>query len=921
MESMVGRDSRDDTARGRVEPTIAHPVGEASGDGVPDGAADAEMPEQLGRFQVIEELGHGGMGMVYLAEDPDLGRRVAIKLLHERVELESRGRARLEREARALAALSHPNVVHVYEIGSHEGHVFVAMERVPGRSLRDWLFERERSWQEIVEMFCAAGDGLAAAHRAGIVHRDFKPDNVLVDPDGRPRVLDFGLATPVVPVDPEADPERVDVALDGLTATGTVMGTPVYMAPEQHTGGTPDARSDQFSFCVALFEALFGARPFQGETLELLREAVLRGRIVTPSNRSIPRRVVAAVRRGLSTAPEERHASVQDLLAELRAAAATSWRRPAVMFGVAALGLAVAVAVASRRGTGDAPPRETASSSAMPRASADPWRLSSRTLTKTAKGGIDSASIDHAGTRIVYASEGGTWSRALAGGMPDAVDVPNGGRPWWITLAGGDETIFGIVDGALWRFAGPQGPAAMIDPGPTLGNPAISRGAAYMASLRDERLTIRDLAKGERIDLDFPRERGAGASWDPTGTRLATHTRTEPGREIVRIFDARGRILAWRELGERTHDGVLWVSADRLVMSAGTYTELSLVCLAFDEAEGTVETIGRSEGLEHPYAQIALEDATDDGTVLVRMARSIRDVAVGPTWENAQWSLASPELEAMNRSAAWLGEGRIAMVSESDLRPTAVMQELASGDVEPVAAIAAPVRRLSTAHDGTLVAIVEAAGAEPPAVVVLPQGATVPRVVPDSTDVAKIAVDVRCDGARACVIVSETAEGAQFHTLTLPTGELVAQGRCPASHSCTTGTFAPSPDATRVLVPTRDFKRLEWLTTATGEVAAPAPAAPPGYEVGSAVAIPGTDDVIATMTLDSSARSSLPTYVIARLSPTEPPRTLWTSTATYFRRPVSSPDGSRVALDAATFHTEAVLIEGSDGCRTLRPPE
>jgi len=261
------------------------------------------------------------------------------------------------------------------------------------------------------------------------------------------------------------------------------------------------------------------------------------------------------------------------------------------------------------------------------------------------------------------------------------------------------------------------------------------------------------------------------------------------------------------------------------------------------------------------------------------------------------------------------------MVSEGDLRPAAVTLELAGAKVEPVAAISAPVRRLSTAKDGTIVAIIDAAGAEAPALVVLPQGATVPRVVPGSTDIARIAVDVRCDGASACVIVTETVDGAQFHTLTLPAGELVARGRCPASHSCTTGTFAPSSDATRVLVPTRDFKRLEWLTTATGEVAASAPAAPPGYEVGSAVAVPGTEDVIATMTLDSSAKSSSPTYVLARLSPTEPPRTLWTSTATYFRRPVSSPDGTRIALDAATFHTEAVLIEGSQTCKTLPLPE
>jgi tRNA A-37 threonylcarbamoyl transferase component Bud32 len=918
---MVEREPRDATP-GEEEATLLQPRGEASGnDGGDEPLDDADdAPRQLGRFHVLEQLGQGGMGRVFLAEDPDLGRRVAIKLLHERVELESRGRARLEREARALAALSHPNVVHVYEIGAHEGHVFVAMERVPGQSLKVWLSERPRSWREIVEMFCAAGDGLAAAHKAGIVHRDFKPDNVLVDPEGRPRVVDFGLATPSAADDTSGDAEQAEVQLDGLTATGTVMGTPAYMSPEQHTGGPPDARSDQFSFCVALFEALFGVRPFRGATLDLLRHAVVRGRISPPPSKPIPRRVVLAVRRGLAPEPRDRHASMPELLAELREAVATSWRRPAILIGAGALALAGLIALVQPRGAAETRDANTTGSTASSTL-VEPWRITSRQLTKTTAPGVDSASIDPGEARLVYASGRRTWSRALAGGTPQRVDVPGGGHPWWLTLATDDGAIVGIVDGKLWRFAGPRGPAIVLDEGPVVGSIAIPRSGSHIAAMRDEHLTIRDVTNDAKVHVDFPRERGLGAGWSADGAWLAAHTRTDPSRDLVRIFDPRGRILAWLELSGRAHPGVAWVAEDRLVVSMGTYTELSLVCLGFAQAEGRLVELGRSESVEHAYAQVTLGDATDDGNVLVFVARSIRDVAVGPVRSDASWSLLSPELEAGNRSASWLRGDRLALVSERDLQPTAVFHDLASGVSTTTDAITAPVRRVSTASDGTLVAIVEAHGSEPAAIVVMPPGGGRPQLVADASAVAAKAIDLRCESAMRCVVLTDAEDGQRFHVLELPGLELGARGPCPPSHGCTAGTFAPSSDATRVLVPTRDYKRLEWLAVDTGEVLAQGPVAPPGHEVGSGTPIPGSNDVIATMTLDSSAVSTLPLYSLARLSPDAPPQILWRTEATYLRRPVLSPDSTRVALDAATFHTEAVLVEGANRCRELPMPE
>src|SRR3569623_1020509 len=200
----------------------------------------------IGHFRVRRKLGAGGMGVVLEAEDADLGRRVALKLVRTEADT-PQYRDRLLREAKAMARLEHPNVVRVYEGGSDRGRLFIAMEFVDGVTLTVWLQER-RAWREVVAMFQQVGAGLAAVHGAGLVHRDFKPDNVLVDQTGRARVADFGLARLDEPRAPQ------------LTKTGVMMGTPGDMAPEQQFGSAVDARADQYSFCVALREAL-GGRP------------------------------------------------------------------------------------------------------------------------------------------------------------------------------------------------------------------------------------------------------------------------------------------------------------------------------------------------------------------------------------------------------------------------------------------------------------------------------------------------------------------------------------------------------------------------------------------------------------------------------------------------------------------------------------
>jgi tetratricopeptide (TPR) repeat protein len=326
------------TAPTQVDVPIAHPQARA--------ASDTDLiavGTAIARYLVIGRLGAGGMGVVYTAFDPELDRKVAIKLLKD-VRSQA-AQHRLLREAQALARLSHPNVVAVHDTGTHDGHVFIALELVDGSTLKEWLAAGERSWQEIVGACLAAGRGLAAAHKKDIIHRDFTPNNVLIGRDGRIAVTDFGLARPTsypaarAPADLAVD----DLSSGGsteldtpLTKTGSVVGTPGYIAPEQYLGGSIDARSDIYSFAVTLYEALYGQRPFRGKGDEL-RAAVLRGTVAPPPRTSrVPRRIHQALERALAVDPAQRPASMDALIAELERDPAATRRRMLLAGGIVA---------------------------------------------------------------------------------------------------------------------------------------------------------------------------------------------------------------------------------------------------------------------------------------------------------------------------------------------------------------------------------------------------------------------------------------------------------------------------------------------------------------------------------------------------------------------------------------------------------
>ena len=395
------------------------------------GLAGVTLPTRIGRFAVLEPLGSGGMGVVCAAYDSELDRKVAIKLLRPQTGTAGKialAQARLLREAQAMARLAHPNVVTIHEVGTHGDQVFIAMEFLFGMTLKRWLRRSRRPWQEVLAVFLQAGRGLAAAHAAGLIHRDFKPDNVMVTEDPRTgkldrvRVFDFGVVqetreaavrqssqsltmrtpnpdgrrvpTPepehrvdrsssedlqnepirrirshslplqgeLPPMDsqdsapPSLDgsPASDEIYATGLTAAGALVGTPLYMAPEQYDG-TPDARSDQFSFCAALYEALYRRRPFGGDTAARLQQAKLVGAIRRPpKQREVPSWLHRIVLRGLASSPARRFTSMDAMLSEL--ARDHRRRSPLALVGLGALclvGLGAALAWSFARTPGD----------------------------------------------------------------------------------------------------------------------------------------------------------------------------------------------------------------------------------------------------------------------------------------------------------------------------------------------------------------------------------------------------------------------------------------------------------------------------------------------------------------------------------------------------------------------------------------
>jgi serine/threonine protein kinase len=317
---------------------------------------------KVSRFVIRELLGDGPGGTVFEADDPEKGGRVLVKFLRPDRDPE------LVKEEQGLARLSHPNVVNVHEAGTYQGEAYVALELVEGPRLDEWLAERSRPWREVLEVFVEAGRALAAAHAMGLVHRDFKPDNVIVDRAGQARITNFGLARAT----PRPSQVMAVVNAQGELSSSSAAGTPAYMAPEQFRGRPADARTDQFSFCVALYRALYSQQPFDPEwamaqareggrrtplgsvhfsllvksldrtTLINFAKEVIGGNVrPAPAETDVPGWLEGVVWRGLRTDPEDRYESMEALLADVELGLSGGVRRPARRGG---LGRAAALA-------------------------------------------------------------------------------------------------------------------------------------------------------------------------------------------------------------------------------------------------------------------------------------------------------------------------------------------------------------------------------------------------------------------------------------------------------------------------------------------------------------------------------------------------------------------------------------------------
>lgn len=350
------------------------------------------------QYRIERAVGEGGMGVVYLARDIKLDRDVAVKVC---TGLSTSAVHRIQREAMALAKLAHPNVVVIFQAGEIDHRFFIAMEYVAGGTAADWATATERRPAEIVMLYAAAGDGLAAAHEAGLVHRDFKPDNVLVGADGRPRVADFGLVRGALASDAEARDSEAE-AREGVTLMGAVMGTPAYMPPEQLAGEALDARADQYAFAASLWEALFGVRP----TAVATTSAVVKGSSLVPvppqnGRRPVPRHVVNALQRALAHDREQRWPDMSALLAELRRDPNAQRRRFVAIGG--ALVLTGGIALAASMGSSDElPPPCTDAASRM----AEIWNderaaALARTLGEPASHAIAQRVEEHASEWVI----------------------------------------------------------------------------------------------------------------------------------------------------------------------------------------------------------------------------------------------------------------------------------------------------------------------------------------------------------------------------------------------------------------------------------------------------------------------------------------------------------------------------------------
>jgi serine/threonine protein kinase/tetratricopeptide (TPR) repeat protein len=563
----------------------------------------AARGRQLGRYVMMRRLARGGMGEVWLAWDPELDRDVAIKLL--RGFDEERASARLLREAKIMARLTHPNIVAIYDVGSVEGQVFLAMEYVRGQTLAAWA-KQPRRWREVLDVYLAAGRGLAGAHAAGLVHRDFKPDNVMIDAQGHVRVMDFGIAHLTGPSTSESS---IDVALRSelageaaqddalaLTRTGALLGTPAYMAPEQFQLATPGPATDQFAFAVSLWEAIYRQRPFAGPTIEALAQQVQDGqRRTLPTRTGVPTRVRRVLERALAPDPAQRWPTLDAMLVALSRARHRSTGALLGLGGVLLAGLALGLVLQGE----PPPPPDTCVRERQ--VSSQRWTPA---LRERVIAGLHASGRPHASSTAPQVASAldawvGRWASVEhdacedVDGVPDELDVAQAlclralADTHAATLGVLEHADGEVADHALELVAGLPDPARCADPRVLAQTSAPPDDPALAAEL--------DSLRASLAELVALREAGRVADAHGKGVVLLERARASKHAPLL------GEVLANHALvlskrGEYEQAAALEREAYRLLLGAGASARaaevaddlvfsLGIKLRRFDEAE------------------------------------------------------------------------------------------------------------------------------------------------------------------------------------------------------------------------------------------------------------------------------------------------------------------------------------------------
>ncbi|HTR56453.1 MAG TPA: protein kinase [Kofleriaceae bacterium] len=730
------------------------------------------IAQKLGRYTLVRFLGRGGMGEVYVADDPELGRQVAIKVLRD----DHGDRARLLREAQALAKLEHPHVVSVYDVGSTDDTVFLVMQLIDGDSIDRWQRDAHPGPRAIISAFVQAGRGLAAAHAAGLVHCDFKPSNVLIDRMGVVRVSDFGLARTA-------------------GEHGEIAGTPAFMAPEQFEG-TATAASDQFSFCVALWQALAGQLPYDvPSSLDTTTKvAPERPRKAMPRAARMPTRVARALERGLAIDPAQRFASMDELLAALTPARRI--RRFAAAGGlVFALGGVAALALARS----PTPPPTPASPPSPP----GPPRLelgAARTLTSYGKDACAyTPTVTAAGTIVYDLTESEAvdlYELPLAGGANRHLTA----MPTWEWRASRGRTPGEVIYLEQDQGIGEHNVIAAIDLATGKSRPIVDVYAQDAAAVGDTiyyvphtQNEIRSWQNGRDVSVaSITTGKFGPITASPAGDRLAAVFTANDVAELCFLELPGGRLdcphvptifsrpafgADGRNIYYATHDGIrrrdLGGTADELVApGVDAYGGIAIApdggVLAFSDCEW------RSKAVEAANLERVVVDDP-----------SVDQITLGP-----------------HGAIAWTRERRDTLVLLARLPDGRVLQLTNPSD--------GPIYEPSFSPDGTRVAYY--VGGPHPGIRVV--GVSVDHPVQEVTDDPRDATPFWADDHHLVFVRKEGADASSIH--------IVAADGGPLRRLATVGRTLYGAHDHRILAGTTE--RMLWIDTVTGAEHAGPPA-------------------------------------------------------------------------------------------------